>query len=138
MLVGIVTKNAIMLVDFAMVAVAPRLWPAAALMDAGHKRARPIVMTTIAMVAGDAPGALGASATAASFAPHGGRGDRRPRPLDAAVAALCSGHVYHHGRYWMVCAAANEFSRMVFRGMQPITCALRLAFSGHARSGTGA
>ena len=59
MLVGIVTKNAIMLVDFAMVAVRRGYGRVAALMDAGHKRARPIVMTTIAMVAGMLPGALG-------------------------------------------------------------------------------
>jgi multidrug efflux pump subunit AcrB len=59
MLVGIVTKNAIMLVDFAMVAVRRGFGRVAALMDAGHKRARPIIMTTIAMVAGMLPGALG-------------------------------------------------------------------------------
>jgi len=59
MLMGIVTKNAIMLVDFAMVAVRRGYGRVAALMDAGLKRARPIVMTTIAMVAGMLPGALG-------------------------------------------------------------------------------
>ena len=69
---------------------------------------------------------------------HGGRGDRRPRPLDAAVAALCSRHVYHHGRYWWIAAPPQIGFTNGFRGMQPITCALRLAFSGHARSGTGA
>ena len=59
MLVGIVTKNAIMLVDFAMVAVRRGYDRVSALIDAGHKRARPIIMTTIAMVAGMLPGALG-------------------------------------------------------------------------------
>ncbi len=59
MLMGIVTKNAIMLVDFALEEIgrgAPRL---DALVEAGRKRARPIVMTTIAMAAGMFPSALG-------------------------------------------------------------------------------
>ena len=59
MLMGIVTKNAIMLVDFAVEEIgrgAPRL---EALVEAGRKRARPIVMTTIAMAAGMFPSALG-------------------------------------------------------------------------------
>ena len=59
MLMGIVTKNAIMLVDFAIEEVGrgtPRL---EALVEAGRKRARPIVMTTIAMAAGMFPSALG-------------------------------------------------------------------------------
>ncbi|SDR50801.1 hydrophobe/amphiphile efflux-1 (HAE1) family protein [Rhizobiales bacterium GAS113] len=58
MLMGIVTKNAIMLVDFAVEEIGrgtPRL---EALVEAGRKRARPIVMTTIAMVAGMFPSAL--------------------------------------------------------------------------------
>ena len=52
MLMGIVTKNAIMLVDFAVEAIARGEDRTTALIDAGRKRARPIVMTTIAMVAG--------------------------------------------------------------------------------------
>ncbi|HXT05835.1 MAG TPA: efflux RND transporter permease subunit [Roseiarcus sp.] len=59
MLMGIVTKNAIMLVDFAIESIAqgaPRL---EALVEAGRKRARPIVMTTIAMAAGMLPSAAG-------------------------------------------------------------------------------
>ncbi len=58
MLMGIVTKNAIMLVDFAVEEVkhgVPRL---EAIVDAGRKRARPIVMTTIAMSAGMIPAAM--------------------------------------------------------------------------------
>jgi multidrug efflux pump subunit AcrB len=59
MLMGIVAKNSILLVDFAieeMRAGKPRLQ---ALLEAGHKRARPIVMTTVAMVAGMLPVAVG-------------------------------------------------------------------------------
>ncbi|MGL4635777.1 MAG: efflux RND transporter permease subunit [Beijerinckiaceae bacterium] len=59
MLLGIVTKNAIMLVDFAVEAQAHGVSRNEAIIDAGRKRARPIVMTTIAMVAGMLPSAYG-------------------------------------------------------------------------------
>jgi multidrug efflux pump subunit AcrB len=58
MLMGIVTKNAIMLVEFAIEAVRAGYRREEAIVDAGLKRARPIVMTTIAMVAGMVPSAL--------------------------------------------------------------------------------
>jgi hydrophobe/amphiphile efflux-1 (HAE1) family protein len=58
MLLGIVTKNAIMLVDFAVDAMHGGLNATAAIIEAGQKRARPIIMTTIAMIAGMAPSAL--------------------------------------------------------------------------------
>ncbi len=58
MLMGIVTKNAIMLVDFAMDRVAEGWDHIDAIVDAGRKRARPIVMTTLAMVAGMIPSAF--------------------------------------------------------------------------------
>jgi hydrophobic/amphiphilic exporter-1 (mainly G- bacteria), HAE1 family len=59
MLLGIVTKNAIMLVDFAVEAEAKGVPRDEAIIDAGRKRARPIVMTTIAMIAGMLPSAYG-------------------------------------------------------------------------------
>ena len=59
MLMGIVTKNAIMLVDFAIEQVKLGVHRFEAIVDAGRKRARPIVMTTIAMVAGMLPSAYG-------------------------------------------------------------------------------
>jgi len=56
MLMGISTKNSILLVEYAIVAKRDRgLSRFDALMDACHKRARPIVMTTIAMIAGMLP-----------------------------------------------------------------------------------
>jgi hydrophobe/amphiphile efflux-1 (HAE1) family protein len=58
MLFGIVTKNAIMLVDFAVEEEAKGISREVAIVDAGRKRARPIVMTTIAMVAGMIPSAI--------------------------------------------------------------------------------
>jgi multidrug efflux pump subunit AcrB len=56
MLIGIVAKNAIMLIDFA---VERRKHGMERIIDAGRKRARPIVMTTIAMAAGMIPSAMG-------------------------------------------------------------------------------
>lgn len=58
MLMGIVTKNAIMLVDFAVIEVEKGVDRVEAVIEAGRKRARPIVMTTLAMVAGMVPSAL--------------------------------------------------------------------------------
>jgi multidrug efflux pump subunit AcrB len=58
MLMGIVTKNAIMLVEFAVESIREGKTREAAIIDAGMKRARPIVMTTIAMAAGMMPSAL--------------------------------------------------------------------------------
>jgi multidrug efflux pump subunit AcrB len=49
MLMGIVTKNAIMLVDFALEAIAKGADRTTAIIEAGQKRARPIIMTTLAM-----------------------------------------------------------------------------------------
>jgi len=59
MLMGIVAKNSILLVDFAIeeMRLGTDRWTA--LLEAGHKRARPIVMTTVAMVAGMLPVAIG-------------------------------------------------------------------------------
>ncbi len=59
MLMGIVTKNAILLVDFAVEMIARGMNRFDAVIEAGHKRARPIVMTSIAMSAGMLPSALG-------------------------------------------------------------------------------
>jgi multidrug efflux pump subunit AcrB len=68
MLMGIATKNSILLVEYAIVARRDQgmnRWDA--LMDACHKRARPIVMTTIAMGAGMLPIAVGWGTADASF-----------------------------------------------------------------------
>ena len=59
MLMGIATKNSILLVDYAIIARREGMNRWDALIDACHKRARPIVMTTIAMGAGMMPIALG-------------------------------------------------------------------------------
>lgn len=59
MLMGIVTKNSILLVDYAILARQAGMARFEALVDACHKRSRPIIMTTIAMGAGMLPLALG-------------------------------------------------------------------------------
>ncbi|MBF0153624.1 MAG: efflux RND transporter permease subunit [Magnetococcales bacterium] len=63
MLMGVTTKNSILLVEYAIVARREHgLDRIEALLDACRKRARPIVMTTIAMAAGMLPVALGMGA----------------------------------------------------------------------------
>jgi HAE1 family hydrophobic/amphiphilic exporter-1 len=59
MLMGLVTKNAILLVDFANQARARGLPIHEALLEAGSIRLRPILMTTLAMIFGMIPLALG-------------------------------------------------------------------------------
>jgi len=68
MLMGIATKNSILLVEYAIVARRDHGMPRMdALLDACRKRARPIVMTTIAMGAGMLPIALGMGGADSSF-----------------------------------------------------------------------
>jgi hydrophobe/amphiphile efflux-1 (HAE1) family protein len=59
MLMGIVAKNSILLVDMAIEEMRAGKTRLQAIVEAGHKRARPIVMTTVAMVAGMIPVATG-------------------------------------------------------------------------------
>ncbi|MGO6905471.1 efflux RND transporter permease subunit, partial [Rhizobium ruizarguesonis] len=59
MLMGVVTKNAILLVDFAIEMRHRGMPRVEAMVEAGRKRARPIIMTSIAMSAGMLPSALG-------------------------------------------------------------------------------
>lgn len=68
MLMGIATKNSILLVEYAIVARREHgMSRFEALLDACHKRARPIIMTTIAMAAGMLPIAVGFGAADPSF-----------------------------------------------------------------------
>jgi hydrophobe/amphiphile efflux-1 (HAE1) family protein len=59
MLMGLVAKNSILLVEFAIEEMRAGKDRLTALLEAGHKRARPIVMTSVAMIAGMLPLALG-------------------------------------------------------------------------------
>ena len=70
MLIGIATKNSILLVDYAAIAEQEHgLTQHDALVDACRKRARPVVMTTLAMGAGMLPIALGFSSDSTFRAP---------------------------------------------------------------------
>ncbi len=71
MLLGIVAKNSILLIDFAIEEIESGVPKKVAIIDAGHKRAQPIVMTTVAMVAGMIPTAISISGDAAWRAPMG-------------------------------------------------------------------
>ncbi len=71
MLFGIVAKNSILLIDFAIETMAEGKAKYDAIIDAGHKRAQPIVMTTVAMTAGMVPTALSLSGDSAWRAPMG-------------------------------------------------------------------
>ncbi|WP_115560790.1 efflux RND transporter permease subunit [Xanthomonas arboricola] len=104
MLMGIVTKNSILLVEYAVIAIRDGAASVdVALLDACHKRARPIVMTTVAMIAGMLPIALGFGADA-SF--------RQPMAI-AVIGGLISSTLLclvvvpavfsciHDGRTWL-------------------------------------
>lgn len=69
MLMGLVTKNAILLIDFAKQRRAEGMERAEALVQAAVQRMRPIIMTTVAMIAGMIPLALGIGPGAEARAP---------------------------------------------------------------------
>lgn len=71
MLLGIVSKNSILLIDFAIEEMQRGVPKLEAILEAGHKRAQPIVMTTVAMTAGMVPTALSLSGDGAWRAPMG-------------------------------------------------------------------
>jgi HAE1 family hydrophobic/amphiphilic exporter-1 len=72
MLIGIVKKNAIMMIDFAVERErAEHIRPEKAIVEAASVRFRPIMMTTVAAIAGTLPIAIGFGASAASRRPLG-------------------------------------------------------------------
>jgi multidrug efflux pump subunit AcrB len=71
LLLGIVSKNSILLIDFAIEEMDRGTRKLHAIMEAGHKRAQPIVMTTVAMTAGMVPTAVSISGDGAWRQPMG-------------------------------------------------------------------
>jgi HAE1 family hydrophobic/amphiphilic exporter-1 len=72
MLIGIVKKNAIMMIDFAIATEREHhISPADAIMQAAVVRFRPIMMTTFSAIMGTLPIAIGVGASAASRRPLG-------------------------------------------------------------------
>ena len=71
MLFGIVAKNSILLIDFAIEEMRVGIDRVEAILDAGRKRAQPIVMTSVAMIAGMLPIALSLGSDGSQRAPMG-------------------------------------------------------------------
>jgi multidrug efflux pump subunit AcrB len=71
LLVGLVTKNGILLVEFANQRLATGVSPRAAMEEAGQVRLRPILMTAFSTIAGIIPIAIGFGAGAESRRPMG-------------------------------------------------------------------
>ncbi len=71
MLFGIVAKNSILLIDFAIEEMSRGTPKLEAIIEAGHKRAQPIVMTTVAMIAGMVPTAVSLGGDAGWRSPMG-------------------------------------------------------------------
>ena len=71
MLMGLVTKNAILLIDFAIRLRAEGMARNAALLEAARVRLRPILMTTLAMIFGMLPLAFALSEGSEQRAPMG-------------------------------------------------------------------
>jgi multidrug efflux pump subunit AcrB len=71
MLLGIVAKNSILLVDMAIEEMEKGVPKLEAILEAGHKRVQPIIMTTVAMVAGMMPVALALGGDGSFRAPMG-------------------------------------------------------------------
>ena len=87
MLMGLVTKNAILLVDFANRGAARRRAASTTrCSDAGQVRLRPILMTTAAMIGGMLPLALGSGRGRRDAGADGPRDHRRRDHLDAPDA----------------------------------------------------
>ncbi len=94
MLMGIVAKNSILLVDFAIEEMRAGKTRLQAIVEAGHKRARPIVMTTVAMVAGMIAGGHRFGRSQRFQPSHGDRRHRRIDHLDLADSGHRSGGIH--------------------------------------------
>ena len=111
MLMGIAVKNSILLVDYAVIAERRGLSRRDALLDACSKRARPIIMTSIAMAAGMAP---------VAFNIGGGSGFRSPMGV-AVVGGLITSTVLSllviPAAYTYISDLENWLRRLRARGM---------------------
>ena len=99
MLMGLVTKNAILLVDYTKVLRRRGIDRRKALILAGRTRLRPILMTTSAMIFGMLPLFFALGEGAEFRAPDGPRGRRRPDHLDAAHADRRAGRLHDPRRH---------------------------------------
>ncbi|GHU08520.1 acriflavin resistance protein [Betaproteobacteria bacterium] len=108
MLMGIATKNSILLVEYAITAQRDYGLPRTeALLDACRKRARPIVMTTVAMGAGMLPLALGIGGADTSF--------RAPMAI-AVIGGLVTSTILSLLVVPVVFTYVDDFARRIGRG----------------------
>jgi multidrug efflux pump subunit AcrB len=112
MLMGVVTKNSILLVEYVIVARLRGMERMDALMDACHKRARPIIMTTIAMGAGMLPVALSLGGGDASF--------RQPMAI-VVIGGLITSTFLSLLVIPVIFTYVDDFGRMVTRRFKPDT-----------------
>ena len=125
MLLGIVAKNSILLVDFAVEMMDHGMTKDEAIAEAGHKRAQPIVMTTVAMVAGMVPVALVADRRRLVPRADGRDRDRRADLLDRADPADRPGELQHGGRRRNLAgqassASASTMASRIARDAEPL------------------
>lgn len=97
LLMGIVTKNSILLVDYAIMNQQFGKPIYEATLEEGVARLRPILMTTIATIAGMVPITLGIGAGKANSPPDGDGGNWRFDDFLAADSGGDSGDFYLHG-----------------------------------------
>lgn len=110
LLMGIVTKNSILLVEYAILGISEHGLPRyEALLNACRMRARPIVITTVAMIAGMAPIALGYGADA-SF--------RQPMAL-AVIGGLLTSTALSLLVVPVVFTLVDDFEHRLRRAFQP-------------------
>ena len=114
MLMGVATKNSILLVEYAIEARREHgMDRVHAILDACHKRARPIVMTTIAMGAGMLPIAVGWGAADASF-----RSPMAVAVIGGLITSTFLSLLVIPAVFTMVDDVANFFGRLFF-GRRP-------------------
>ena len=102
MLMGIVTKNAIMLIDFVIESIHLGDDRTTAIMTAAQKSARPIIMTTYRDDCRNDTQRFGVRRRRRVPIAHGDCRDRGACRLDRAVVVVCAGVLRHHGRHGAV------------------------------------
>jgi multidrug efflux pump subunit AcrB len=119
MLMGVATKNSILLVEYAIEARREHgLNRLDAILDACHKRARPIVMTTIAMGAGMLPIAIGWGEADSSF-----RSPMAVAVIGGLITSTFLSLLVIPAVFTLVDDVANWFGRLFRRKPAPVEAA---------------